>query len=178
MLTEETAAEPGVAAVSHGSLDFHALPDDQGLFSVVAEWARRSPGRPLLSRRTAAGWLDTTSGQFYSDVVALAVRLLGWGVQHGDRIAVLGRTSYEWAVADFATLAIGAVTVPVFPTASAEQVRHLLTDSGASYGFAETPEQVTLLTAAGGGQWRAPVQLLATATEHDSASSAAADDEA
>jgi long-chain acyl-CoA synthetase len=177
MLSEKTTAEPRLAAVSHGSLDFRALPDDQGLFSVIAEWARRDPGRPVLSRRTEAGWSDATSAQFCRDVIALAGRLLGWGVQHGDRIVVLGRTSYEWAVADFAALAIGAVTVPVFPTASAEQVRHLLTDSGASYGFAETPEQVTQLTAAASGQWRAPVQLLATATEHDSADSAAVADE-
>jgi long-chain acyl-CoA synthetase len=161
VLREETAGAPELAAESHGSPEFHALPDGEGLFSVVAEGARRHPQRPVLSRRTGTGWTDVTSAQFCADVVTLAERMIDWGVEHGDRVAVLGRTGYEWAVTDYAALSIGAVTVPVYPTASPEQVRHLLADSGAAYGFAETPEQVALLTGAAPGQWRAAVQLLA-----------------
>jgi long-chain acyl-CoA synthetase len=161
VLREETANAPEVTAISHGSPEFHVLSDDQGLFSVVAKGARLHPRRPVLARRTANGWADVTSAHFHADVVALACRMLDWGVAHGDRVAVLGRTSYEWAVTDYATLSIGAVTVPVYPTASGDQVRHILADSGATYGFAETPEQAALLTEAAAGRWRAPVQLLA-----------------
>lgn len=161
VLREETANAPELAGRSAGRTEFHVLPDDAGLFSVVAEGALRHPERPVLARPAGDGWLDVTSAQFCADVVALACQMIGWGVAHGDRVAVLGRTSYEWAVTDFAALSIGAVTVPVFPTASAEQVRHILADSGAAYGFAETPEQAALLTQAGAGQWRAGVQLLA-----------------
>ncbi len=175
VLREETAAASGLAAISHGSPDFDVLPDDQGLFSVIAERARLHPQRPLLAQRTPAGWSDVTSAQFYADVVALAARLLGWGVQHGDRVAVLGRTSYQWAVTDFAALSIGAITVPVYPTASADQIRHMVTDSGAAYGFAETPEQVALLTEAAPGQWRVPVKLLAEATSPGAGKSLAAE---
>ncbi len=163
VLREEAAAATGLIAVSHGGPDFHMLPDDQGLFSVVASGARQHPERPVLATRTESGWSDVTSAQFYIDVFALAGRMLGWGVQHGDRVAVLGRTSYEWVAADFAAMSIGAITVPVYPTASAEQIRHMLTDSGAAYGFAETAEQAALLTEAALGQWRQPVQLLASA---------------
>jgi long-chain acyl-CoA synthetase len=161
VLREETAGAPELAAESHGSPEFHLLPDGEGLFSVIAEGARRHPQRPVLCRRTGTGWSDVTSAQFCADVVTLAERMIDWGVEHGDRVAVLGRTSYEWAVTDYAALSIGAVTVPVYPTASPEQVRHLLADSGAAYGFAETPEQVALLIGAAPGQWRAAVQLLA-----------------
>jgi long-chain acyl-CoA synthetase len=163
VLREETSNAPGLTATSHGSPEFHVLPDDEGLFWVVAEGARRHPQRPVLARRTETGWSDATSAQFYADVVALAGQMIGWGIGHGDRVAVLGRTSYEWAVTDYAALSIGAVTVPVYPTASAEQIRHMLADSGAAYGFAETPDQVALLTESAAGQWRAPVQLLAAA---------------
>jgi long-chain acyl-CoA synthetase len=161
VLREETANAPELPAQSAGRPEFHVLPDDAGLFSVVAQGALRHPERPVLARRTADGWLDVTSAQFRADVVALACQLIDGGVAPGDRVAVLGRTSYEWAVTDYAVLSIGAVTVPVYPTASAEQVRHIVADSGAAYGFAETPEQVTLLTEAGGDQWRAAVRLLA-----------------
>jgi long-chain acyl-CoA synthetase len=176
VLHEEAAVATGLIAVSHGSPDFHKLPDDQGLFSVVANGARRHPERPVLARRAGSGWSDVTSAQFYADVLALAARLLGWGVGHGDRVAVLGRTSYEWAVADFATMSIGAITVPVYPTASMEQVRHMLADSGAAYGFAETAEQAALLTEAAPRQWRRPVQLLTGAVAAGAVDKPAADE--
>jgi long-chain acyl-CoA synthetase len=137
------------------------LPDNQGLFSVLAEGAERHPDRAVLARPTTDGWSDVTSARFLADVTAQAVRLIRWGVQHGDRVAVLGRTSYEWAVTDFAVLSIGAITVPVYPTSSPAQIRHLLEDSGAAYGFAETPEQVAMVSEAGAGRWLVPVTLLA-----------------
>lgn len=161
VLREETTNAPELTATSHGSPEFHVLADDEGLFSVVAEGARQHPGRPVLARRTETGWSDVTSAQFHADVVALGGQMIDWGIEHGDRVAVLGRTSYEWAVTDYAALGIGAVTVPVYPTASPEQVRHILADSGAAYGFAETQEQVALLTEAAACQWRAAVRLLA-----------------
>lgn len=168
MLREETATESGLAAISQGSPDFDVLPDDRGLFSVLAERARLEPARPLLALPNGTGWSDVSAAQFHADVVALACRMLGWGVQHGDRVAVLGRTSYEWTVTDLAALSIGAVIVPIYPTASAQQICHMLTDSGAAYGFAETPEQVALLSETAAGQWRAPVQPLADATARHS----------
>jgi long-chain acyl-CoA synthetase len=160
VLREEAANAPGLTAVSHGSPEFHLLPGDQGLFSVVAEGARRHPERPVFARPAATGWLDVTSARFSADVQALAGQLIDWGVGHGERVAVLGRTSYEWAVTDFAVLSIGAVTVPVYPTASVDQVRHILADSGTTYGFAETLQQLELLSAAG-DQWQRPPRLLA-----------------
>ncbi|HEY1824048.1 MAG TPA: AMP-dependent synthetase/ligase [Trebonia sp.] len=177
MLREEAAATAGEATGSHGSRRFQILPDDRGLYSVLAEGADRHPDRAVLARPTTDGWADVTSARFRADVTAQAGRLLRWGVRHGDRVAVLGRTSYEWAVTDFAVLSIGAITVPVYPTASPAQIRHLLADSGAAYGFAETPEQVTMVTEAGAGQWRAPVTLLADAVS-TSASDLADDDAA
>jgi len=50
----------------------------------------------------------------------------------------LSATRYEWPILDFAILAAGAVTVPIYETSSAEQVRFVLQDSGAVLIFAET----------------------------------------
>ncbi|GAB4587117.1 AMP-dependent synthetase/ligase [Nocardia sp. IFM 10818] len=148
------------SAVSRGRADAEVLPDGAGLFHVVAEGARRSPGRSILCRRTESGWDEIAWGEFRADVVAFARALLESGVGHSDRVAVLGRNSYEWVVADFAALSIGAIVVPVYPTASEQQIAHILADSGAAYGFAETAEQRDLLARLGESQWRAPVRLL------------------
>ena len=60
------------------------------------------------------------------------------GVGAGDRVGLMSRTSYAWTVADYAIWTLGAVTVPVYETSSAEQVEWILANSGAVAVFAET----------------------------------------
>ena len=48
-------------------------------------------------------------------------------------------TRLEWLVLDYAILAVGAVTVPIYETSSPEQVEWILSDSGAVLAVVETP---------------------------------------
>lgn len=173
MLLSEPAEGHSPSAFSRGHVDADTLPDGVGLFHVIAEGARKWPHRPILARRTDADWVDITFGEFHRDVRTFAKFLLGWGLRHGDRVAVLGRNGYDWVVADFAALSVGAIVVPIYPTASQEQIAHLLSDSGAVYGFAETAEQREVLMRLGGQRWRAPVRLLSDGPDSDPASAEA-----
>jgi long-subunit acyl-CoA synthetase (AMP-forming) len=58
--------------------------------------------------------------------------LLGWGAKKGDRIALIAENRWEWAVTDFATLAIGAADVPIYPTLTGEQIAALVSDAAAA----------------------------------------------
>ena len=130
------------------------LPDEHGLFHVLDSAAATDPDRIALVRKYETGWQDISIREFTEQVNSAARALLAQGVRFGDRVAILGRNRYEWVLADFAVLSIGAVTVPVYPTASGHQIRHVLTDSGASWSFAETPEDRERLEAAGAeGVW-------------------------
>ena len=73
-----------------------------------------------------------------SQIRSAALGLIAKGVKPGDRVALLSATRYEWPILDFAILSVGAVTVPIYETSSAEQVRWVLADSGAVLAFAET----------------------------------------
>jgi len=64
-----------------------------------------------------------------------------WGVKKGDRIAILSENRTEWAVADFASLLIGAVVVPIYSTLTAAQTAYILADSGARVVVVSTAEQ-------------------------------------
>ena len=64
------------------------------------------------------------------------------GIERGDRVAILSENRPEWAILDLATLAAGAVSVPVYPTLPASQVAHILSDSGAKAVVAENAKQV------------------------------------
>ena len=66
----------------------------------------------------------------YQRVRALAEAFLSWGAHKGDRIALIGENRWEWAVSDFASLAIGAANVPIYPTLTGEQVAVLVRDAG------------------------------------------------
>ncbi|MCV7353957.1 AMP-dependent synthetase/ligase [Mycolicibacterium fluoranthenivorans] len=99
---------------------------------------RDDPNHVILQRQTGAGWTDVTCAQVAAQIRSAALGLIAEGVQAGDRVAILSATRYEWPILDFAILSIGAVTVPIYETSAAEQVRHVLDNSSAVLVFAET----------------------------------------
>ena len=92
-------------------------------------------------------WQPISSDQIYQRVRALAQALLGWGAQKGDRIALIAENRWEWAVTDFATLAIGAVNVPIYPTLTGEQIAVLVADADCRIAIVSTRQQFDKLNA-------------------------------
>ncbi|CAO5253089.1 AMP-dependent synthetase/ligase [Frankia sp. AgKG'84/4] len=138
------------------------LPDDQGVWSVIEASARLHPERIVLVRTDGPdGAHQSITGRALAEHCRIVgAELLALGVAQGDRIAIMGRTSYSWALLSYAAQAIGAVIVPVYPTASETQVRHTVTDSGVAWAFAESDEQVRLVTDAGAETLRRPAWSL------------------
>src|SRR5437660_8482459 len=95
----------------------------------------------MVSYRRGGAWANTSSREFYAYVAAVANALNEWGLRKGDRVAILSENRPEWAIADFACLALGVVDVPIYPTLTAEQAGYILRDSGARVAFACTSEQ-------------------------------------
>ncbi|MFF2407570.1 AMP-dependent synthetase/ligase [Streptomyces sp. NPDC058092] len=110
-----------------------AAPLVGGLADVVFDYAEEDPDRVALGRKDASGrWRDVTAATFRDEVLALAKGLIAHGVRFGDRVALMSRTRYEWTLFDFALWTVGARSVPVYPTSSAEQVRWMLHDADVS----------------------------------------------
>ncbi len=103
--------------------------------------ATSSQPRCVLYMDEAGQWQAFSGMQVYQRVRAFAEALSGWGVKKGDRIAILGENRWEWAVADFAVLAMGAVDVPIYPTLTAEQIGVLLADSGTRVAVVSSRQQ-------------------------------------
>ncbi|MFE9887163.1 AMP-dependent synthetase/ligase [Streptomyces scopuliridis] len=110
-----------------------AAPHVGGLADAVFDHAVDDPRRIALGRKDEQGqWQDMTSAAFRDEVLGLAKGLLAHGVRFGDRVAIMCRTRYEWTLFDFALWAVGAQSVPVYPTSSAEQVYWMLYDAEVS----------------------------------------------
>lgn len=114
------------------------------LFLRVAE--ANSP-ISFLVQDAADNWQPVSSTQLYQRVRALAMRLLEWGIVKGDRVAIISETRHEWAIADFAITAIGAVDVPLYPTLTGLQMAEILRDSGARAAIVSTTQLCDKLAA-------------------------------
>jgi long-chain acyl-CoA synthetase len=108
------------------------------LFSRIAG---RANAAAVLWQDEFNQWQPISNDQFYQRVRALGKALLRWGAQKGDRIALIGENRWEWAVADFATLAIGATNVPIYPTLTGDQMSVLLADAGCRIAIVSTQQQ-------------------------------------
>lgn len=96
----------------------------------------------LLLHRVAGEWKPISSSDLLRNVAATVGALQEFGVRKGDRVAILSENRPEWITADFAILLLGAVTVPVYSTLTAEQTAYTLRDSGAGVIFVSTELQL------------------------------------
>ena len=96
----------------------------------------------MMMYREAGKWLPVTSREFGQGVARTARALHAWGVRAGDRMAILSENRPEWPMADMASLLLGAVTVPLYTTLTAEQTAFVLNDSGCRAIFLSSDQQL------------------------------------
>ena len=114
------------------------VPPETNITDLVLRQAAKPSNPALFSRLDSAGsWQDVSAKDFLADVSALAKGLIASGVGAGDRVGIMSRTRYEWALIDFAIWFAGAVSVPIYETSSPSQVAWNLGDSGAVAAFGE-----------------------------------------
>ena len=116
-------------------MNLHTLND---IFLAVCA---RQRDRVMLQRQVL-GWLPISSAELYRNVGGVARALELWGIRQGDRVAILSENRPEWTITDFAALSLGAVTVPIYSTQTAEQTSFILNDSGARVIAVSTRDQL------------------------------------
>ena len=107
------------------------VPDDWSCVQSAYDRAEQTPENVAFLKPVGGRWTDVTNREFAEEVRTVARGLVALGVQAGDRVALLSATRYEWNLIDFAIWAVGAVTVPVYDSSSADQIRWIMEDSGA-----------------------------------------------
>jgi long-chain acyl-CoA synthetase len=122
------------------------VPRDTNITDLVLRQASKASNPALFSRLDSAGqWQDISATEFLADVSALAKGLIASGVGAGDRVGIMSRTRYEWALIDFAIWFAGAVSVPIYETSSPSQVAWNLGDSGAVAAFGESAHHENII---------------------------------
>lgn len=111
---------------------------DANVSDLLVERVKATPSLALFAVPDGDGWRDVSAAQFQREVVELAKGFAAAGVQPGDKVAFIARTTYHWTLVDFALFFAGAVMVPVYETSSASQISWILQDSGAVAVIAES----------------------------------------
>jgi long-chain acyl-CoA synthetase len=120
--------------------------EHDNIAAMVFEHERNDPGFVIFQRLIDGVWTDVTCAEAANQVRSAALGLISLGVQAGDRVSIFSATRYEWAILDLAILSVGAVTVPIYETSSAEQVRWVLQNAEAVLAFAETDAHAAMVT--------------------------------
>ncbi|MEI4272610.1 AMP-binding protein [Klenkia sp. LSe6-5] len=108
----------------------------------VRDRARDTPTGVAMRSKEKGLWRETSWSQYWDDVLDVAHAYLDLGISRGDRVAIQSENRKEWLVADLAAVAVGAVTVGLYPTNPPAEVVHVLRDSGARLLVAEDQEQL------------------------------------
>ncbi|MDQ5821334.1 MAG: long-chain fatty acid--CoA ligase [Actinomycetota bacterium] len=91
--------------------------------------ANRSGPAYLVERD--GGWHEVSWAEAAQAVDELAHGLLAIGIGKGDSFAILGSTTLDWALFDFALASIGAVAAPIYANSSPADCAHVLENSDA-----------------------------------------------
>jgi long-chain acyl-CoA synthetase len=112
---------------------------------LLAENARRRPGRPAAREKDLGIWQTWTWDQVAEEVRALACGLAALGLKPGDKIAIIGdnRPRLYWTMT--AAQALGAVPVPLYQDSVTEEMAFVLDHAEVRFAMVEDQEQVDKL---------------------------------
>jgi len=110
---------------------------------LLVDQTQTRPDRVAYRSKELGVWRETTWRQYAERVAAVAVGFArGYRVARGETVAIIGNPCPEWAIADLAAQALGAITYGIYPTSAPGEVRHLLQHGGASLVVAEDQEHL------------------------------------
>lgn len=121
----------------------------RGVGEALRTLADEHPDRVVLTDRRDEKLVRFAAKDVAAWAGEVGERLRSAGVAPGDRVALFARNRIEWVVADAALSLIGAVSVPISPTAHVEHLRWVLHDAGASWAIVETEAQAERVEALG-----------------------------
>src|SRR3954469_21600349 len=127
----QTAATP--SAVATGS---------RTLADLIVLAAKKHAALPAIRYKRGDEWVDVSYDQLGTIVKEIALGPASIGIARSDKVGILAHTRPEWTYSDFGVLCLGATTVPVYQTNSAEECQYVLAHSEARAVILEDAAQL------------------------------------
>ncbi len=107
--------------------------------------ASRFAGRHAYREKEYGIWQTWTWAEAAGEIEALALGLINLGVNEGDFIAIIGRNRPHFYWSMVAAQSVGAIPVPLYQDAAAEEMAYVMDHCGARFAIVEDQEQVDKL---------------------------------
>lgn len=112
------------------------------LFDCIDLQLQKGAVEGALVAKENGQWRKYSTQEVKNIVDKLSAGLLAMGVSGGDmsvegrdKIALLSKNRPEWIFLDLATQQIGAILIPIYPTAHVQDITFIINDAGAKYVF-------------------------------------------
>jgi long-chain acyl-CoA synthetase len=110
--------------------------------AIILKNVEKHPVKSAIGfKKKDEAWKELSWKKFSEIVFKTANALKNAGIQENDKVAIYSDNSSEWMTVDLASMAIGAVTVPVYSTNNAEQAEYIIRDSSAKAVLVGSQEQ-------------------------------------
>jgi long-chain acyl-CoA synthetase len=114
------------------------------IFQAFRDSCSQHPEKICIKFKKGDAYEGLTYGALYQRVCVLRNVLIKEGVQPGHRVALLLTNSYHWPVAFFAAASVQAVAVPIDTQLPSDEIRAILTHSGAKMLLTEDRFDIAL----------------------------------
>lgn len=105
------------------------------IFDLLDYQAQNYPKQDAIACKEYGSWTSYTTQDLIELTNQLAIALLEIGIQKNDKVAIISANRPEWNFVDFALQKIGAISVPIYPTITAEDYSYILEHSEAKLVF-------------------------------------------
>ncbi|MHA6697801.1 AMP-dependent synthetase/ligase [Chryseobacterium sp. A321] len=106
------------------------------LFDIAHHALAKYPNETMFATKYEGKWKPISSQEYINEGNTISRGLLKLGIKPGDKIALITTaTRTEWAVMDLGISQIGAVSVPVYPSISAEDYNYIFNNAEIKYCF-------------------------------------------
>jgi long-chain acyl-CoA synthetase len=90
------------------------------LFDLPYYQLENYPLKKCLSSKIDGSWIGVSTQELVVQSNEISRGLLAMGIKPGDKIGLISNNRFEWHIMDIGILQIGAITVPIYPTISAD----------------------------------------------------------
>ncbi|MFA5168162.1 MAG: long-chain fatty acid--CoA ligase [Candidatus Omnitrophota bacterium] len=116
--------------------------ENGNLVQVFQDRARFFGSKKALFYKIRGEYTGSYSWRDWMKIVReTAMALHSLGIRKGDHVGILSENGPEWTFADLGILSLGAVTVPIYPTASLEDICYIINHADLKALFVSTEEQ-------------------------------------
>lgn len=103
--------------------------DVKRLFDLPYYQMEKFPQTDALCDKVDGEWRKTSTQEYIEKANAISRGLLKLGIQAGDKIAMISNNRSEWNICDIGVQQVGAISVPVYPTISADDYEYIFNDA-------------------------------------------------